>query len=270
MGTELRLSTAFHLQTDGQSERTIQTPEDMLRACALDSAGTWDHNLPLVEFAYNNSHHASIGMAPFEALYCRHCRTPVCWNEIGKREPSKVDLIDLTIEIIKTIHKRLQAAQSRQKSYADNRRRPPEFEIRDHVFLKVSPVKGSIRFGQKGKLSPRFIGPFEVLQKVGSVAYQLALPPSLQSIHDVFHVYRLRKYVPDPDHVIRYEPLQVKENLTYVEEPIRILEKTRRKLKNRSIPYVKVLWKHHEVAEATWDLESKMHEKYPALFSPGE
>jgi len=209
MGTELCLSTAFHPQTDGQSERTIQTLEDMLRACALDSAGTWDHNLPLVEFAYNNSHHASIGMAPFKALYGRRCRTPVCWNEVGEGEPSKVDLIDQTIEIIKTTRKRLQAAQSRQKSHAVNRRRPLEFEIGEHVFLKVSPLKGSIRFGQKGKLSPWFIGPFEVLQKVGSVAYRLALPPSLQGIHDVFHVSSLRKYVPDPDHVVRYEPLQV-------------------------------------------------------------
>jgi len=172
-------------------------------------------------------------------------RTPVCWNEVGEREPSKVDLIDQTTEITKTIHKRVQAAQSRQKSYADNRRRPLEFEIRDHLFLKVSQLKGSIRFGQKGKLSPRFVGPFEVPQKVGSVVYQLALPPSLQGIHDVFHLSSLWKYVPDPDHVIRYEPLQVKENLTYVEGPIRILEKTKKKLRNRSIPYVKVLWKHH-------------------------
>jgi len=106
----------------------------MLRACALDYAGTWDHNLPLVEFAYNNSYHASTGMAPFEALYSRRCRTPVCWNEVGEREPSKVELIDQTIEIIKTIHKRLQAAQSRQKSYADIRRRPLEFEIETMYF----------------------------------------------------------------------------------------------------------------------------------------
>ena len=133
----------------------------------------------------------------------------------------------------------------------------------------MSPLKGSIRFGQKRKLSPRFIGPFEVLQKVGSVAYRLASPSSLQGIHDVFCVSSPRKYVSDPNHVIRYEPLQVKENLTYVEEPIRILEKTEKKLKNRSIPYVKVLWKHHKVAEATWELENEMREKYPALFSSG-
>jgi len=256
MGTELRLSTTFHPQMDGQSERTSQTLEDMLRACALDYAGAWDHNLPLIKFAYNNSCHASIGVAPFEALYGRRCRTPVCWNEVGERDPSKVELIGQTIEIIKTIRKRLQVAQSKQKSYADNRRRPLEFEVGDHVFLEVSPLKGSIRFGQKGKLSPRFIGPFEILQRVGLVAYRLALTPSLQGIHDIFYVSSLRKHVLEPDHVIRYEPLQVKENLTCMEEPIQILERTERKLKNRSIPYVKVLWKHHKVAEATWELES--------------
>ena len=134
----------------------------------------------------------------------------------------------------------------------------------------MSPLKGSIRFGQNGKLSPRFIESFEISQKVGLVAYRLALPPSLQGIHDVFHVSSLRKYVPDPNHVIQYEPRQVKENLTYVEEPIRILEKTEKKLRNRSISYVKVLWKHYKVAEATWELESEMREKYPVLFQSGK
>jgi len=121
----------------------------MLRACALNYVETWDHNLPLVEFAYSNSHHASIGMAPFEAFYGRRCRTPTCWNKVREREPSKVELIDQTIEIIKTIRKRLQVAQSRQKSYANVRRRPLEFEVGDHVFLKVSPLKGSITLGKK-------------------------------------------------------------------------------------------------------------------------
>jgi len=120
------------------------------------------------------------------------------------------------IKIIQTIRKKLKAAQSRQKSYADIRKRPLEFEVGDHVFLKVSPLKGSIIFGEKGKLRPRFIGPFEILQKLGPAAYRLPLPPSLQGINDVFHVSSLRKYIPDPDHVIQYEHLQVKENLTYV------------------------------------------------------
>ena len=143
--------------------------------------------------------------------------------------------------MIKTIRKRLQAAQSRQKSYIDIRRRHLEFNVGDHVFLKVFQLKGSIKFGQKGKVSSRFIGPFAILQNVGLVAYRLPLSPSLQVIHDVFRVSSLRKYIFDPDHVIKYEPLQIKENLTYVEETIRILERIKKKLRNRSISYVKVL-----------------------------
>jgi len=251
MGTELNLSTAFHPQTDGQSERTIQTLEDMLRACALNCAGKWDRHLPLAEFAYNNSYHSSIEMAPYEALYRRRCRTPVCWDEVGERKLSRVELIDQTKEIIQKIRERLRAAQDRQKSYTDVRRRPLIFNIGDHVFLKISPSKGSLRFGKKAKLTPRYIGPFEILQKVGPVAYLLALPPNLQGIHDVFHVSQLLTYIPDPQHVISLEPRQLKENLTYVEEPNRIIDRTDRVLRNRTIPFVKVQWKHHQTADAT-------------------
>jgi len=214
MGTGLHLSTTFHPQTDGQSERTIQTLEDMLRACTLEDAGKWDHSLPLVEFAYNNSYHSSIDMAPYEPLNGRSCKTPVCWDEVGERKLSKIELINQTKEIVNKIREKLRAAQDRQKSYVDIRR-----------FLKVSPLKGSLRFSQKGKLTPRYIGPFVILQKVGPVAYRLVLPPTLQGIHDVFHVSNLCWYTPYPGHVIPYEPRQLKENLTYVEEPVRILER---------------------------------------------
>ena len=163
----------------------------MLRVYALEHAGTWDHNLPLVEFACNNSYHASIGMAPFEALYGQHCRTPICWEEVGESELPKVELIGQTIKLIKTICKRLQPALSMQKGHADIRRRPLEFNVGDQVFLNVSPLKRSIRFGQKRKLSPRFVGSFAILQKVGLAAYQLAVPPSLQGIPNVFHVSSL-------------------------------------------------------------------------------
>jgi len=268
MGTQLNLSTAFHPQTDGQSERTIQTLEDMLRACAIEYTKSWDRNLPLVEFACNNSYHSSIDMAPYEALYGRQCRTPVCWDE-GERRLSKVELIDQTQEIIDKIREKLQTVRSRQKSYADVHRRPLAFEVGEHVFLKVSPLKGSLRFGKKGKLSPKYIGPFEVLQRIGPVAYRLALPPTLQGIHDVFHVSHLRRYIPDPEHIISYKPLQLKENLTYVEEPIQILERKDRVLRNRVISFVKVLWKHHKTADATWESELEMWKQYPYLFTPG-
>jgi len=216
------------------SERTIQTLEDTLRACALEYAGNWDNNLPLVEFAYNNSYHSSIDMTPYEALYGRRCRTPVCWDEIGERKFSKVELINQTKEIIGKIRKKLRAAQDRQKSYADTQRRPLEFNVGDHVFLKVSPLKGSLRFGQKGKLTPSYVGPFEILQRIGPVTYRLALPPALQGIHDVFYVSNLCRYIPDPGHVIPYEPFQLKENLTYVEEPVRVLEQIDRTLRNKT------------------------------------
>ena len=182
---------------------------------------------------------------------------------MGDRKLSKIELIEQTQDTITKVRVKLRAAQDRQKSYADVRRQPLEFSVGDHVFLKVSPLKYSIRFGQKGKLAPRYVGPFEILQRVGPVAYRLALSPALQGIHDVFHVSNLRRYTSNTNHVILYEPLQLKENLTYVEEPIKIVDRMDRVLKNRTIPYVKVLWKHHGSTDATWEPEHVMQQKYP-------
>ncbi|KAA0066266.1 pol protein [Cucumis melo var. makuwa] len=195
MGTRLDFSTAFHPQTDGQTERLNQVLEDMLRACALEFPGSWDSHLHLMEFAYNNSYQATIGMAPFEALYGRCCRSPVCWGEIGEQRLMGPQLVQSTNEAIQKIRSRMHTAQSRQKSYADVRRKDLEFEIGDKVFLKVAPMK----------------------------AYRLALPPSLSTVHDVFHVSMLKKYVPDPSHVVDYEPLEIDENLSYVEQPVEVL-----------------------------------------------
>ncbi|GJT10469.1 putative reverse transcriptase domain, ribonuclease H-like domain, aspartic peptidase domain protein [Tanacetum coccineum] len=155
MGTQLDMSTAYHPETDGQSERTIQTLEDMLRACVIDFGSSWDRHLPLVEFSYNNSYHASIKAAPFEALYGRKCRSPVCWSEVGDSQLTGPEMIRETTEKIVQIKNRLLTARSRQKSYADVRRKPMEFQVGDMVMLKVSPWKGVIRFGKRGKLSPR-------------------------------------------------------------------------------------------------------------------
>ncbi|GJW76443.1 putative reverse transcriptase domain-containing protein [Tanacetum coccineum] len=184
-GTRLKFSTAFHPQTDGQSERTIQTLEDMLRACALEWTGCWDEYLCLVEFAYNNSWHASIKAAPFELLYGRKCRAPICWDEVGERLIEGPELIEITNEKVAVAKEKLKEARSRQKSYADKHRRDLEFQVGDRVFLKVSPFRGVKRFGIKGKLSPRFIGPFEILERIGEVSYRLALPPQLSHVH--FH-----------------------------------------------------------------------------------
>ncbi|KAL9254229.1 Transposon Ty3-I Gag-Pol polyprotein-like protein [Drosera capensis] len=166
------------------------------------SNGSWDRHLPLVEFAYNNGYHASIGMAPFEALYGRKCRSPICWDDIEDTLVMELELAQKTADKVKLIQSRMKVAQDRQKSHADVRRRPLEFLVGNHIFLKVSPTKGVMRFGKKGKLSPRYIGPFEILERIGEVAYRLALPVGLAGIHDVFHVSMLRKYEPDPKHAI--------------------------------------------------------------------
>ncbi|WRX07830.1 Integrase zinc-binding domain - like 2 [Theobroma cacao] len=266
LGTKLDLSIAFHPQTDGQSEWTIQTLEDMLRACVIDLGVRWDQYLPLVEFAYNNSFQTSIQMAPFEALYGRRCRSPIGWLEVGERKLLGPELVQDATEKIRMIRQRMLTAQSRQKSYADNRRRDLEFQVGDHVFLKVSPTKEVMRFGKKGQLSPRYIGPFEILERVGAVAYHLALPPDLSNIHLVFHVSMLRKYNPDPSHVIRYETIQLQDDLTYEEQPVAILDRQVKKLRSKDVASVKVLWRNHTSEEVTWEAEDEMQTKHPHLF----
>ncbi|XP_076945107.1 uncharacterized protein LOC143616023 [Bidens hawaiensis] len=175
-GKRLKFSIAFHPQIDGQSERTIQTLEDLLRACALEWTGKWDEYLCLVEFAYNNSWQESIGMAPFELLYGRKCRAPICWEEVGENIIEGPELVQITNNKVVVAREKLKEAQSRQNSYADQRRRIVEFQVGDQVFLKVSPCRGVRRFGIKGKLSPCYIGPFEILERIGEVSYRLALP----------------------------------------------------------------------------------------------
>ncbi|GJU47799.1 putative reverse transcriptase domain-containing protein, partial [Tanacetum coccineum] len=197
LGTRLDMSTAYHPETDGQSERTIQTLEDMLRACVLDFGKGWDKHLPLVEFSYNNSYHTSIKAAPFEALYGRKCRSPICWAEVGDSQLTGPEIIHETTERIVQIKSHIQAARDRQKSYADVRRKPLEFQVGDKVMLKVSPWKGVIRFGKRGKLNPRYIGPFKIIAKVGTVAYRLELPEKLSRVHSTFHVSKLKKCMAD-------------------------------------------------------------------------
>ncbi|CAN4106287.1 unnamed protein product [Withania somnifera] len=195
--------------TDGQAERTIQTLEDMLRACVLDFKGSWDDHLPLIEFAYNNSYHSSIKMAPYEALYGRKCRSPIGWFEVGETILLGPDLVQQAMEKVKVIQQRLKTAQSRHKSYADARRRGLEFSIGDWVFLKVSPMKGVMRFGKKGKPSPRYIGPYKIIRRYGQVAYELELPQELSIVHPVFHVSMLRRCIGDPSRITPIEDVQV-------------------------------------------------------------
>ncbi|GJU34293.1 putative reverse transcriptase domain-containing protein [Tanacetum coccineum] len=225
---ELVLSSVQHFILKlGQSERTIQTLEDMLRACALEWTGSWDEYLCLVEFAYNNSWHASIKAAPFELLYGRKCRAPICWDEVGERLIEGPELIEITNEKVAVAKEKLKEARSRQKSYADKHRRDLEFQVGDRVFLKVSPFRGVKRFGIKGKLSPRFIGPFEILERIGEVSYRLALPPQFSLIM----------------------------SLSGGTESFWMQERV---MRNKAIPFVKILWKNHPEREATWETEESM------------
>ena len=224
MGTRLTMSTTFHPQTDGQSERTIQVLKDMLRACVLDHKGSWEEHLPLVEFAYNNSYQASIQMAPYEALYGRPCRSPLCWTEVGESSITNLDLIRETSEKVSLIRQRLLTAQSQQKSYADVRHRPLDFEVGDHVFLMVMDKRGAVRFRKRGKLSPRFIGPFEILERLGTVAFRLELPASMSGVHDVFHVSMLRKYTSDPAHLVDWGQIEVDIDGTFEDGPVCIVD----------------------------------------------
>ncbi|GJU87764.1 putative reverse transcriptase domain-containing protein [Tanacetum coccineum] len=194
-GTSLDMSTAYHPQTDGQSERTIQTLEDMLRACAIDFGKGWVKHLPLVEFSYNNSYHASIKAAPFEALYGQKCRSPVCWAEVGE--------VQLT---------------------------GPEI-VGDKVMLKVWPWKGVVRFDKRGKLNPRYVGPFKVLEKVRTVAYKLDLSQEMNR------------------------------------EPVEIMDHEVKRLKRSRIPLVKVRWNSRRGPEFTWEREDQFRKKYPHLFT---
>ncbi|GJS56136.1 putative reverse transcriptase domain-containing protein [Tanacetum coccineum] len=233
LGTNLDMSTTYHPQTDGQSERTIQTLEDMLRACAIDFGKGWVNHLPLVEFSYNNSYHASIKAAPFGALYGRKCRSPVCWTEVGEAQILGPELIQKTTEKIIQIKQRMQAARDRQKSYADLKRKPMEFQVRDKVMLKVSPWKGVVRFGKRGKLNPRYVGPFKVLEKVGEVAYKLERLEELSRVHNTFI----------------------------------LLGREVKRLKRSQIPLVKVRWNSKRGPEFTWEREDQFKKKYPHLFT---
>ncbi|GJW60888.1 putative reverse transcriptase domain-containing protein [Tanacetum coccineum] len=257
LGTKLHMSTAYHPKTDGQSERTIQTLEDMLRACVMDFGGSWDTHLPLVEFSYNNSYHTSIKCAPFEALYGRKCRSPVIWTEVGESQLIGPEIMQETTEKIIQIKERLKTARSRQKSYADKRRKPLEFKVGDRVLLKVSPWKGVVRFGKKGKLAPRYVGPFKIVECVGPVAYRLKLPQELSCIHDTFHVSNLKKCLVESNVQVPLEEIHIDENLRFVEESIEIVEQDVKKLKRRRISLVKVCWNSRQGPEFTWEREDK-------------
>ncbi|GJU43001.1 putative reverse transcriptase domain-containing protein [Tanacetum coccineum] len=270
MGTQMDMSTAYHPKTDGQSERTIQTLEDMLRACVIDFGNGWEGHLPLIEFSYNNSYHASIKAAPFEVLYGRKCQSPVCWAEVEDVGLTGPELVHETTEKIVQIKHRMQAARDRQKSYADVRRKPLEFQVGDRVMLKVSPWKGVVRFGKRGKLNPRYIGPFKVLAKVGTVAYRLELPQQLSRVHSTFHVSNLKKCLSDEPLAVPLDEIHIDDKLHFVEEPVEILDREVRKLRRSRIPIIKVRWNSKRGPEFTWEREDQFRENPPPMTTPVE
>ncbi|GKE18684.1 putative reverse transcriptase domain-containing protein, partial [Tanacetum coccineum] len=199
-GTQLDMSTAYHPETDGQSERTIQTLEDMLRACVIDFGKGCEKHLPFIEFSYNNSYHASIKAAPFEALYGRKCRSPVCWAEVGDVQLIGLEIIHETTEKIVQIRQRL------------------------------------------GKLNPRYIRPFKILEWIGQVAYKLELPKKLSNVHRTFHISNQKKCLSDESFVILMNELRLDDKLNFVEEPVEIMDREVKQLKQSHIPIVKVRW----------------------------
>ncbi|GKD55217.1 putative reverse transcriptase domain-containing protein [Tanacetum coccineum] len=231
LGTQLDMSTTYHPETDGQSERTIQTLEDMLRACVIDFGKGWERHLPLVEFSYNNSYHASIKATPFEALYGRKCRSPVCWAKVGDVQLTRPEIIHETTKKIVQIRQCLQAARDRQRSYANIRRKPLEFQVGDRVMLKVSPRKGVIRFRKRGKLNPWYIGPFKILERIGSVAYNLELHEELSNVHNTFYISNLKKCLSDESLVILMKELLLDDKLNFVEELVEIMDQEVKQLK---------------------------------------
>ena len=204
-------------------------------------------------------------MAPFEALYGRRCRTPLNWVESGERVIFGPDIVASAEEAVQQIQANLRAAKSRQKSYADKRRRPLVFEVGDQVYLRVSPTKGVRRFGVRGKLAPRYIGPFLITEQCGPVAYRLELPPNLSGIHNIFHVSQLKKCLKAPVDAVVSDVGQLESDLTYPEQPVKILDQKDRVTRNRSIRFYKVQWSNHTEDEATWESEEFLNSSFPGF-----
>ncbi|GJZ73486.1 putative reverse transcriptase domain-containing protein [Tanacetum coccineum] len=239
----------------------------MLRACVIDFGNGWERHLPLIEFLYNNSYHASIKAASFEALYGRKFRSSVCWAEVRHTQLTGPELIHDKTENIVQIKQRIQAARDRQKSYADVRRKPLEFQVGGRVMLKVSPWKGVIRFGKRGKLYPRYIGPFKVLAKVGDVTYRLKHPQELRRVHSTFHVSNIKKCLSDEPLEIPLDEIHIDDKLNFFEETEEIMDREVKRLNQSRIPSSNVPMELIESLEFTWECKDQFRKKYPHLFT---
>ncbi|GJV20399.1 putative reverse transcriptase domain-containing protein [Tanacetum coccineum] len=273
LGTNLDMSTAYHPQTDGQTNSDWRRgpsnlfEDDMLRACAIDFGKGWVNHLPLVEVSYNNSITQHQWTAHSKHFMVESVVSPVCWTEVGEAQILGPELIQETTEKIIQIKQRMQAARDRQKSYADLKRKPMEFQVGDKVMLKVSPWKGVVRFGKRGKLNPRYVGPFKVIERVGEVAYKLELPEELSRVHNTFHVSNLKKCHADEPLAVPLDGLNLDDKLHFVEEPVEIVDREVKRLKRSRIPLVKVRWNSKRGPEFTWEREDQFKKKYPHLFT---
>ena len=200
-------------------------------------------------------------------MYGRKCRTPLYWDQIGEKQLFGPEIIDDAEQMVQAVRENLRIAQSRQKSYADGKRRDLTFSVGDYVYLKVSPMRGIRRFNVKGKLAPRYVGPFKVLERKGEVAYRLELPLSLSGVHDVFHISQLKRCLRVPEEQAPLDGVDVQEDLTYTEHPVKILETSERVTRNKRIKMCRVQWSHHSEAEATWEREDELKKTYPDLFA---
>jgi hypothetical protein len=212
----------------------------MLHACVLMDGSKWDKHLPLAEFSYNNSYQESIKMSPFEALYGRPYRTPLSWSESGERVIFGPDIVTETEEKVSQIQANILAAQSRQKSYADKIRNPLEFEVGDHVYLHVSPMKGVGHFGIKEKLAPRYIGPYSIIDKYGSMSYQVKLPVRLSGLHNMFHVSQLKRCLKPSADVVIEDTIPLDPDLTYMAYPIKVLNQQDQVTRNKTSRFYKI------------------------------
>jgi hypothetical protein len=195
--------------------------------------------------------------------YGRRCRTPLSWSQTGKRKIFGPDLVTEVEEKVKIIPNNLKIAQSRHKSYVDKRRKPLQFEVGNFVYLRVSPTRGVQRFGMKGKLTPRYVGPFEILEACGPVAYRLQLPYQLAAIYNIFHVSQLKKCIKIPTEVINFQTIKIEPDLSYTEHPIRILDTKERSTRRETVRMFKIQWNHHTEEEATWETESYLQHNFP-------
>jgi hypothetical protein len=268
LGTHLIHSSAYHPQTDGQTERVNQILEDMLRACVMEYPGNWDKNLSWAEFSYNNSYQESLKMAPFEALYGRQCRTRLNWIKPGDKAIFGSDIVVEAKATVRRIQENLKAAKLHQESYANKRRRPLQFKVGDHVYLKVSSIKGVKGFGVKVKLSPCYIGPFPILEKCGKVAYQLELPPSLAGVYDIFHVSQLKKCLKAPVDVVLPEVAPLETELTYPKHLIKIFDQKSVVTRRKIIKFYKIQWSNHTVEKAMWESENFLRSRHPDFELP--